>query len=52
MRGQYQGYRDVPGVAAGSTVESFAALRLHVDTWRWGGVPFYIRTRTVRPIEI
>ena len=39
VRGQYRGYREVTGVAPGSTVETFAALRLHVDTWRWGGVP-------------
>ena len=47
VRGQYRGYRDVKGVAPDSTVETFAALRLHVDTWRWGGVPFYIRTGQV-----
>ncbi len=50
VRGQYRGYRDVPGVAPGSTVETFAALRLHVDTWRWGGVPFYIRTGKCLPV--
>jgi glucose-6-phosphate 1-dehydrogenase len=49
VRGQYRGYRDVKGVAPGSTVETFAALRLHVDTWRWGGVPFYLRAGKCLP---
>jgi glucose-6-phosphate 1-dehydrogenase len=44
VRGQYRGYRDEPGVAQDSTVETFAALRLEIDTWRWAGVPFLIRT--------
>ncbi|HEU0243713.1 MAG TPA: glucose-6-phosphate dehydrogenase [Candidatus Limnocylindrales bacterium] len=52
VRGQYLGYRDVPGVASGSSVETFAALRLHVDTWRWGGVPFYIRTGKCLPVTV
>jgi glucose-6-phosphate 1-dehydrogenase len=43
VRGQFAGYRDEPGVAPDSQVETFAALRLHIDTWRWSGVPFYIR---------
>jgi glucose-6-phosphate 1-dehydrogenase len=43
VRGQYQGYLDVPGVAKGSGTETFAALRLEVDNWRWSGVPFFIR---------
>ena len=43
VRGQYEGYRREPGVAADSNVETYAALRLHVDSWRWGGVPFYLR---------
>jgi glucose-6-phosphate 1-dehydrogenase len=43
VRGQFRGYRGEAGVAAGSRVETFAALRLRVDTWRWAGVPFYIR---------
>ncbi len=42
--GQYAGYRDVPGVDAGSSTETFAAVRVHLDTWRWSGVPFYLRT--------
>jgi glucose-6-phosphate 1-dehydrogenase len=43
VRGQFRGYRDEDGVASDSGVETFAALRLHIDTWRWAGVPFYIR---------
>ncbi|MGE0625734.1 MAG: glucose-6-phosphate dehydrogenase [Pseudomonadales bacterium] len=44
VRGQYAGYRDEPGVAAGSLVETFVAFELAIDTWRWAGVPFYVRT--------
>ncbi len=43
VRGQFRGYRAEKGVAGDSQVETFAALRLHIDTWRWAGVPFYIR---------
>jgi glucose-6-phosphate 1-dehydrogenase len=43
IRGQFRGYRKEPGVAADSQVETFAALRLWIDSWRWQGVPFYIR---------
>jgi glucose-6-phosphate 1-dehydrogenase len=43
VRGQFRGYRSEPGVAADSKVETFAALKLHIDSWRWNGVPFYIR---------
>jgi glucose-6-phosphate 1-dehydrogenase len=43
VRGQYRGYRDEPGVAQDSNIETFAALRLDLDTWRWAGVPFLIR---------
>jgi glucose-6-phosphate 1-dehydrogenase len=50
VRGQYNGYRDVDGVAKGSNVETFVALRLHIDTWRWAGVPFYIRAGKSLPI--
>ena len=50
VRGQYRGYREVQGVAPDSTTETFAAIRLHVDTWRWGGVPFYIRTGKCLPV--
>jgi glucose-6-phosphate 1-dehydrogenase len=43
VHGQYAGYREEEGVAAGSRTPTYAALRLHVDNWRWQGVPFYIR---------
>ena len=43
VRGQYSGYREEPGVKPGSRTETFAALELHIDSWRWDGVPFYIR---------
>jgi glucose-6-phosphate 1-dehydrogenase len=43
VRGQYAGYLAVDGVAEGSTTETFIALRLYIDNWRWSGVPFYIR---------
>src|SRR6266481_1006966 len=50
VRGQFQGYRNEPGVAPGSTVETFAALRLEIDSWRWQGVPFYIRAGKCLPV--
>jgi glucose-6-phosphate 1-dehydrogenase len=50
VRGQFAGYRDEPGVAANSTVETFAALRLYIDTWRWEGVPFCIRAGKKLPV--
>jgi len=50
VRGQYRGYRDEEGVARDSNVETFAALRLHIDSWRWQGVPFYIRTGKHLPV--
>ena len=50
VRGQFRGYRDEAGVAADSRVETFAALCLHIDTWRWAGVPFYIRAGKCLPI--
>ncbi|WP_051813322.1 glucose-6-phosphate dehydrogenase [Kitasatospora sp. MBT63] len=43
LRGQYEGYLDVPGVKAGSTTETYVELTLEVDNWRWAGVPFFIR---------
>jgi glucose-6-phosphate 1-dehydrogenase len=43
VRGQYEGYLEVPGVRATSTTETYVALRLQVDNWRWAGVPFFIR---------
>ncbi|MGZ8820621.1 MAG: glucose-6-phosphate dehydrogenase [Aeromicrobium sp.] len=50
VRGQYNGYRAVPGVTPGSTVETFAAVRLHVDNGRWDGVPFYLRAGKCLPV--
>ena len=50
MRGQFHGYRDETGVAPNSRVETFAALRLEIDTWRWAGVPFHIRAGKCMPI--
>ena len=50
VRGQYDGYLDVPGVSPDSTTETYAALRLEIDNWRWAGVPFYIRTGKLLPI--
>ena len=44
VRGQYAGYRDEPGVAADSDTETFVALRVGIENWRWAGVPFYLRT--------
>jgi glucose-6-phosphate 1-dehydrogenase len=44
VRGQYEGYLDTAGVAKDSTTETYAALRLDIDNWRWSGVPFFIRT--------
>ncbi len=49
--GQYSGYRDVPGVAPGSHVETFAALRLWINNWRWSGIPFMIRTGKNLPVH-
>lgn len=43
VRGQYVGYRDEPGVEEGSSVETFAAAKLEIDSWRWAGVPWYVR---------
>ncbi|HWY25826.1 MAG TPA: glucose-6-phosphate dehydrogenase, partial [Nevskia sp.] len=51
VRGQFRGYREEAGVAAESQVETFAALRLHIDTWRWAGVPFYMRAGKSLPIS-
>lgn len=50
VRGQFQGYRNVAGVAADSQVETFTALRLHIDNERWAGVPFYIRAGKMLPV--
>ena len=50
VRGQYDGYLDVSGVAAGSTTETFTAVRLAVNSWRWRGVPIYIRAGKCLPV--
>jgi glucose-6-phosphate 1-dehydrogenase len=50
VRGQYDGYRDIDGVAADSTTETYAAMRLDIDNWRWSGVPFYLRTGKCLPV--
>ncbi len=50
VRGQFRGYRDEPGVAADSRVETFAAVRLQVDNPRWAGVPFYVRAGKCLPV--
>jgi glucose-6-phosphate 1-dehydrogenase len=49
VRGQFEGYRKEAGVAPDSDVETFAAVRLHVDSWRWDGVPFFIRAGKCMP---
>lgn len=50
--GQYAGYHDEPGVGQGSQTETFAALRFHIDTWRWQGVPFVLRTGKRMPRKL
>ena len=50
VRGQFAGYRKEEGVAPSSHVESFAALRLRIDSWRWSGVPFYLRAGKCLPV--
>lgn len=50
VRGQFRGYRDEPGVAPDSETETFAAVQLSVDTWRWAGVPFFIRAGKCLPL--
>ena len=50
VRGQFRGYLEEQGVVAGSTVETFAALRLTIDNWRWQGVPFFIRAGKSLPV--
>ena len=51
VRGQYEGYRDVDGVAADSATETFVALRLEVESWRWAKVPFFIRAGKAMPVD-
>jgi glucose-6-phosphate 1-dehydrogenase len=50
VRGQFRGYRDEEGVAPDSQVETFAAMELHIDSWRWADVPFYIRAGKCLPV--
>ena len=50
LRGQFRGYRSEEGVAPDSQVETFAAVRLEIDSWRWRGVPFYIRAGKCLPV--
>src|SRR5262249_44719324 len=50
VRGQFKGYRNEKGVAADSQVETFAAIRLMINSWRWQGVPFYIRAGKFLPV--
>jgi glucose-6-phosphate 1-dehydrogenase len=50
VRGQFIGYQQEPGVAPGSSVETYAALRLDIDSWRWEGVPFFIRAGKHLPV--
>jgi len=50
VRGQFRGYRQEEGVAPDSRVETFAAVRLHIDNWRWSGVPFYMRAGKCLPV--
>jgi glucose-6-phosphate 1-dehydrogenase len=52
VRGQYQGYTDTPGVAPGSTTETYVALRLEIDNWRWADVPIFIRAGKALPVQV
>ena len=52
VRGQYDGYLSVPGVSPGSQTETFAALRLEIENWRWSGVPFFIRAGKELPERV
>jgi glucose-6-phosphate 1-dehydrogenase len=51
VRGQYEGYRDVEGVADDSNTETYAALELDIDNWRWSGVPFFLRAGKCLPVK-
>ncbi len=51
VRGQYDGYQKVAGVSPGSQTETFAALRLEIDNWRWSGVPFFVRAGKALPVR-
>ncbi len=52
VRGQFNGYRDEAGVKPNSSVETYVALRLHIDSWRWKGVPFFIRAGKSLPVTV
>ena len=52
VRGQFVGYQKEPGVKPGSTVETYAAVRLEIDSWRWAGVPFFIRAGKCLPLTV
>jgi glucose-6-phosphate 1-dehydrogenase len=52
VRGQYRGYRDEPGVSPSSTVETFVAVQLQIDTWRWADVPFFVRAGKGMPATV
>ena len=52
VRGQFEGYRDEEGVAPDSDVETYAAVRAHIDSWRWADVPFYIRAGKNLPVTV
>jgi len=52
VRGQYQGYLDEKNVAAGSQTETFCAMRLEIDNWRWAGVPFFVRAGKCLPVTV
>jgi glucose-6-phosphate 1-dehydrogenase len=52
VRGQYRGFTDVAGVAKGSTTETFVALRLEIDNWRWAGVPIFLRAGKALPERV
>ena len=52
VRGRYDGYLDTPGVKSGSTTETYVALTLHVDNWRWMGVPIYLRAGKALPLTV
>jgi glucose-6-phosphate 1-dehydrogenase len=51
VRGQYEGFREVPDVAPDSTTETFAAVELAIDNWRWSGVPFFVRAGKNLPVK-
>ncbi|MGE5283328.1 MAG: glucose-6-phosphate dehydrogenase [Chloroflexota bacterium] len=51
VRGQYEGFREVPDVAPDSTTETFAAIELAIDNWRWSGVPFFVRAGKNLPVK-